>query len=100
MGIRFRTTETVMGVFPTFTIPSCQIVVFVRDCYEDRCPWHFPKRKSLRAWKRVQDFDAALKKEGWLVIRVWQHEVEQTPKLVAGRIAMIFRTMQKVLGKT
>jgi DNA mismatch endonuclease (patch repair protein) len=96
-GIRYRTSDKLGGVNASLTIPACHVAVFVSDCFEDRCPWDFPKRKSTRAWKRVQDFDRALRKEGWIVVRVWQHDVEAMPRLVAGRIALIVRAVQKAL---
>jgi len=96
-GIRFRTTDTLGGEVASLTIPASHVAVFVTDCFEGRCPWDYPRRKSMRAWKKTQDFDMALRKEGWIVVRVWQHDVEQTPRLVAGRIALIVRAVQKAL---
>lgn len=96
-GIRYRTSETLEGVSPTLTIPSALMVVFVSDCYDARCPWDYPERKSSRAWKKTNDLDSKLRKDGWIVMRVWQHEVEATPRLVAGRIALVYRAVIKAI---
>lgn len=98
-GIRFRTTEPIEdNVYPTLSLPQCKVAVFVTCCYDGRCPWDYPDRKaSSRVWKKTQVFDQHLKEAGWLVVRVWQHEVEQTPRLVAGRVASIIRAVQKAL---
>lgn len=45
----------------------------------------------------MNDFDISLRKEGWIVIRVWQHDVEVMPRLIAGRIAQVVRAVQKVV---
>lgn len=97
-GIQFRTTETVAGVLPAMTIPQCLMVVFISDCYEHRCPLDYPKRKSAKIAKSIASFDKERSKEGWLVVRVWQHEVESNPKLVACHIALIYRAMYVALG--
>jgi G:T-mismatch repair DNA endonuclease (very short patch repair protein) len=96
-GIRYRTSEKVGGISPTLTIPAYSIVVFVSDCEAQRCPWDYPKRKSPKVWKAMNDFDTSLRKEGWIVIRVWQHDVDAMPRLIAGRVAQVVRAVQKVV---
>jgi DNA mismatch endonuclease (patch repair protein) len=96
-GVRFRANERVLNSTPSFVIASCKIAVFVDGCEESHCPWHGPKRKSTAAlWKRLNDRDAKLRKEGWAVVRIWQHEIENTPRMAAGRIAMVVRTVKEM----
>lgn len=96
-GVRFRTQGQVLGVTPSLVVANVQVAVFVDDCFESRCPWHFPERNSPRYWKRLMERDFKLRKAGWIVVRVWQHEVEETPRIVAGRICMVIRAARKVL---
>jgi DNA mismatch endonuclease (patch repair protein) len=95
-GVRFRTQEDVLDAFPSLTVPDCKVAVFVDDCLDSRCPWHYPKKKSPRLWKLLNDRDAKLRRAGWTVIRVWQHEVENTPRLIAGRISLVIKTARRV----
>lgn len=98
-GVRFRTNEEVLGAIPSITVPNCKVAIFVLDCYEDRCPWHFPNRPNTRYFKALDARDAKLKKADWTVLRVWQHEIQDTPRIVAGRISMVIRTLRKILNK-
>jgi DNA mismatch endonuclease (patch repair protein) len=96
-GVRFKTNEDVLGVVPSVTIPNCKVAIFVQDCDEGRCSKHSSKRSSIKYSKSLDVRDARLRKNGWTVLRVWQHEVEDTPRLVAGRMSLIVRTVRNVL---
>lgn len=90
-GVRFRTQEDAI------VVNDSRVAVFVDDCFNSRCPLHFPKKKSAASiWKRLNARDAKLRREGWMVIRVWQHEVEATPRVIAGRITMAIGTARKL----
>jgi len=93
-GVRFRTNERVLGTQPTVVVLNCKVAVFVEGCEESQCPWHHPKKKSAALWKRLNDRDAKLRRDGWTVVRVWQHEVEDTPRMVGSRIALVVRTVK------
>ena len=69
-----------------------KVAVFIDGCFWHGCPEHGSKPKTnrdywlpkLRANKRRDtEIDLALRKAGWLVIRVWEHE---DPKKVCRRI--------------
>ena len=69
-----------------------KVAVFIDGCFWHGCPDHGSKPKSnrdywlpkLRANKRRDaEIDLALRKSGWLVIRVWEHE---DPERVCRRI--------------
>jgi DNA mismatch endonuclease (patch repair protein) len=60
-----------------------RVCVFVDGCYWHGCPKHFQSPKVNRAWwnekiadnrKRDRRKTAALRKRGWTVIRIWEHE--------------------------
>lgn len=63
--------------------PTERVAVFVDGCFWHYCPEHavMPKnnaefwRKKLEA-NRARDLDtvARLEREGWVVVRVWEHE--------------------------
>lgn len=74
------------------------MVVFISRCYEDRCPRHYSKRTAKKSASKLAQFDRDREKEGWLVVRFWEHEIEEDPHLVAGRIALIYRAMRQAMG--
>ncbi len=99
-GVRFRPPERVRNYMPSFVVASCKVAGCVDGCAESHCPWHGPKRKSTPTlWKKLNDRDAKLRKAGWTVVRIWQHEIENTPRMAAGRIAMIVRTVKEMLER-
>jgi DNA mismatch endonuclease, patch repair protein len=59
-----------------------QVAVFVDGCFWHRCPEHgtnpasnveFWQAKLARNVARDRDFDECLAKEGWTVLRFWEH---------------------------
>jgi DNA mismatch endonuclease (patch repair protein) len=73
--------------------PKGRVAVFVDGCFWHKCPKHFRMPKSNRSfWRRKIDGNArrdrrenrALKKAGWRVVRVWEHDLRKAllPKAV------------------
>ncbi|MEV2225184.1 very short patch repair endonuclease [Nocardia vinacea] len=63
--------------------PRLRVAVYVDGCFWHRCPQHATDPKNNAQWwadklsgnvARDRATDAALAAEGWLVIRVWEHE--------------------------
>ena len=61
-----------------------RLCVFVDGCYWHGCPKHFHAPKVNREWwnekiadnrKRDRRKTSALRKRGWRVIRIWEHEI-------------------------
>jgi len=87
LGLRFRkqykiqTTERSVRV--DFAFPRQRIAVFVDGCYWHSCPAHGTKPvKNTHYWtaklRRNVERDVlvnrSLAKEGWRVLRIWEHE--------------------------
>lgn len=85
-GFRYRVGLSVPGR-PRRTIdiafPRAKLAVFVDGCFWHGCPEHFvPPRANAEWWAskirsnvdRDRDTDSALTKNGWAVLRVWEHE--------------------------
>lgn len=77
---------------PDFVFPKQKITLFVDGCYWHGCPWHSNMPKvNLRYWKkklqgnkdRDKFVNRELRKMGWKVIRVWEHELKFPEKVVA-----------------
>ncbi len=62
-----------------------RVAVFVDGCFWHGCPEHGRRRHSVNGWywpdkiarnrQRDMDTDRALAEAGWLVVRIWEHEV-------------------------
>lgn len=72
------------GIFgnPDFISNEAKIAIFLDSCFWHGCPDHcrLPKtnkeywvNKISRNKKRDEEVNRKLKKEGWLVLRVWEH---------------------------
>ena len=81
---------------PDFVFPKSQLAVFVDGCFWHACPTcgHIPKsnvaywrRKLQRNKNRDRAVTAALRRRGWLVIRIWEHEIRSRPQKVVKRVA-------------
>jgi len=97
LGLRFRKDRAVhageVRTRPDVIFTRARVAVFLDGCFWHRCPLHGtdPKANS-DYWRpkldrnvcRYRLVDAALAADGWLVIRVWEHE---TPAAAAARIA-------------
>ena len=73
----------------------------VDGCFWHCCPQHATWPKSNKEWwqaklernvERDRQTDEMLRGEGWVVIRVWEHE---DPGTVAGRIERVVRRRQQ-----
>jgi DNA mismatch endonuclease (patch repair protein) len=77
---------------PDFSFAEWKIAVFIDGCFWHCCPKCGNMPKNNRAfWKRKLEGNvsrdrtvtAELKKLGWRVMRVWEHELPQESRLVA-----------------
>ena len=89
----WRRNQVVLGK-PDFIFPKQKVALFVDGCFWHGCP--LPKHSNLprnnqEFWaKKLQgskDRDKLvsreLKKAGWKVVRVWEHELKYPEKIVA-----------------
>ncbi len=87
----WRRNQVVLGK-PDFVFPKQKITLFVDGCFWHGCPRHSNMPRNHRAfWARKlqgnKDRDKfvsqELRKSGWKVIRVWEHELANPEKVVA-----------------
>lgn len=76
---------------PDFVFERKQLVVFVDGCFWHGCPRCYRRPHSSRKYwdekvrlntvrdKRVR---ARLRRNGWSVLRVWEHELDKSEKVV------------------
>ena len=82
---------------PDIVFVSSRLAVFVDGCFWHRCPEHATQPKANKQWwtNKLQDnverdrrHDSALRKAGWSVLRVWEHE---DPHEAAAKISLLIR---------
>jgi len=70
---------------PDFADKERKIAVFVDGCFWHKCPKHYRKPVQNRVFwlkkinqneKRDKKVSKALKKKGWKVIRIWEHDIK------------------------
>ena len=79
----WRRSQPVFGK-PDFVFPKLKLAIFVDGCFWHGCPKHATKPKNNRTfWRRKFSANKArdqivtrtLRRAGWRVLRVWEHEL-------------------------
>jgi len=87
-GLRFRYQPKLIGK-PDFALKNLKIAIFVDSCFWHKCPRHFRQPKSNKTYwipkidrnvKRSKEINCQLKKEGWKILRFWEHETIKNPE--------------------
>jgi DNA mismatch endonuclease (patch repair protein) len=77
---------------PDFVFPKRRLAIFVDGCFWHGCPKHlrkpkgnrkFWREKVLRNRKRDRTVTRHLGRAGWRVLRIWEHELKNEPRLVS-----------------
>ena len=84
-GYRYRLQLDILGR-PDFAFPKERVAIFVDGCFFHGCRDHFvsPKANS-KFWhdkiesnkQRDLKVNAELTRQGWRVLRFWEHEIEE-----------------------
>ena len=74
---------------PDIILKNKKIAIFIHGCFWHKCPKCFKEPKSKKTYwqpkierniKRDKSNIRYLKKDGWRVARLWEHEVEKKLK--------------------
>jgi DNA mismatch endonuclease (patch repair protein) len=80
---------------PDIVFIKKKIAIFVDGCFWHKCPVCFVKPKTrTEFWmkkiesnvKRDRMIKKNLEKEGWIVLRFWEHEINKSPDMVISEI--------------
>ena len=91
----WRRNQKVFGK-PDFLFRRNRLAIFVDGCFWHGCPKHCKMPNGNRAfWKkklagnRARDrrVNRELRKLGWRVVRIWEHDLTRNPHRVIARIA-------------
>lgn len=93
-GIRgYRLNYKLLGK-PDIVFPKRKIAIFIDGCFWHKCPVCFIRPETNRRFwnkkivsnvKRDKIVNAELKRKGWKIIRIWEHEIEKQ-KLIKKKI--------------
>src|SRR5437764_3570325 len=104
LGLRFRLHRRIIPDrtrTADIVLPTAKIAVFVDGCFWHSCPRHKSLPKANRDWWRTKlatnvardrDSDHTLRRSGWRVIRVWEHEKVE---LAALRVLKAVRALKR-----
>lgn len=79
------------AVRPDFVFRAAKVAVFVDGCFWHSCPLHATPPKANEAYwaaklarNRARDryVADALRRRGWRVMRVWEHDIKAGPKVM------------------
>lgn len=85
---------------PDFRIKGVKSVIFVDSCFWHGCRYHcarpktnmsFWKRKIAANKKRDRVVNAQYKRNGWSVIRIWEHSISKS----GDKLTSLLRTAKK-----
>jgi DNA mismatch endonuclease (patch repair protein) len=92
---------------PDLVFPKQRTAIFVDGCFWHRCPKHATKPANNREfWEKKlatnvsRDLcvDHTLRKKGWCVVRLWEHDLKETTTVV-NRIEKALKTNDAKEGK-
>ena len=101
-GYRYRIGHGLMGK-PDMVFPFYGIAVFIDGCFWHGCPKHcrmpssnvsYWKQKIYGNKKRDKKINRQLKKEGWKVIRIWEHDIKKGSEKSVKRITRHIQTFK------
>ena len=112
MGLRFRKNiEPVKGIRckADIVFKKTKICIFIDGCFWHGCPQHFRPPKTHTEWwiEKVKDNierdkrkTAIIEKNGWIVLRYWEHELKAEGAVQTAReIADVVKKRIEEYGK-
>jgi DNA mismatch endonuclease (patch repair protein) len=102
-GLRYRLQFRTPGGRADIALPARKVAIFIDGCFWHGCPEHYVRprsrndfwdRKLAENIARDRRQTLALDAQGWRVLRIWEHEVVETPDLVISHILEVAGAQQ------
>lgn len=96
-GLRFRIHSHLTGK-PDIVFPSKKVAIFLDSCFFHRCPYHYIQPKSNKKYwipkierntTRAKEVNNVLRKQGWRVLRFWEHQTKNDAEKCVQKIISI-----------
>jgi len=80
---------------PDFTFPKQKVAIFVDGCFWHGCPKCYTRPKTNRKfWDKKREDNMTrdrrvarqLRRQGWKVLRIWEHALKRSPQTCLARI--------------
>ena len=107
-GLRFRKHKKELPGRPDLVFANAKVAVFVDGDFWHG--WQFPRWKNKLGsyWKRKIDGNRQrdqhnfrrLRANGWLVVRIWEHEIRKDPQSCIDRIEVAVRGRMKTSAES
>lgn len=100
-GLRYRKYATFLPGSPDLVFRKSKVVVFIDgdfwhgwgfDDWEHKLPSDYWKVKIRRNKERDQRNKVLLEKDGWIVVRIWEHEVKSAADSCVDRIETVVKS--------
>lgn len=97
-GIRGWRRHLSISGRPDFAFKAHRVAVFVDGCFWHCCPkcGNMPKsnaefwaKKLTTNKRRDQSVNRELRRQGWRVLRIWEHELEAAPERALNRLSSL-----------
>lgn len=94
VGLRYRVRARLPGT-PDLAFPKWRLTIFVDGCFWHACPRHYGEPKSnVEFWRtkisanreRDRRVNRELRRLGWRVVRIWEHELRENLPGVVVRV--------------
>jgi DNA mismatch endonuclease (patch repair protein) len=91
---------------PDFIFRWARVAIFVDGCFWHDCPKHsnmpsnnrsFWQRKFAKNKARDLHVNQTLRKHGWRVIRIWEHDLAKRGEICVNRISAALKRVRGVL---
>lgn len=98
LGVAYEANDRSLPGTPDIAIHAWHVAVFVHGCFWHGCPDHyrepqvrtvFWRQKLARVRHRDRLAAERLRASGWKVAVLWEHEVRESPREAARRIASL-----------
>jgi DNA mismatch endonuclease (patch repair protein) len=108
-GLRFRVDCRIEGVHADIVHGPSRVLIFIDGCFWHGCPRHGSQPKTNRAYwlpklaanrDRDRRQTKLLRRAGWRVVRLWEHQCQTPTPQVVARVMTIVRHRRAHLGAT
>jgi len=86
LGYRYRKNYNKLPGKPDIVFIKQKVAIFLDSCFWHMCPYHFIPPKSNKIYWipklqrnkiRAKEVNKILKKNGWKVLRIWEHKIKK-----------------------